>query len=102
MRAYKTIRALRAGEVVELEGCLWRMRPGAIEKDDWYIAERNTGPQLLTALSFSVYHGRTVEPRVTSVPTSEGASWVNPFETAYPYDTHECVRVEEVHEIAAE
>lgn len=86
-------RALLSGQTVELEGCRFVRREGPIEAGDWYIAQRNAGPWLLTAKSFSRYLG---DGRSEDVPTSEGSSWINPMESAYPYDTHECVRVREV------
>jgi hypothetical protein len=92
MRTYATIGALRAGETVELEGVLFRQRDGAIEPGDFYVAERNTPAQLLTAREFVIWNGPDLP--VSETPTSEGSSWVQPVERAYPYDTGECVRVE--------
>lgn len=82
MRAYKTIRALRRGETVTLEGETFRMSVGAngeeedIQPGDFYIAERNTGPRLLTC-------AKNVDPR----------GWIQAVENAYPFDTGECVKV---------
>ncbi len=84
------LKALRAGETVELEGAHFVKADGPIEPGDWYIAERNTGPKLLTAASFTRWNGRGDSD---DLPNSEGSSWINPVEPAYPYDTHECVKV---------
>lgn len=78
-RPYRTLCALRNGEVVEIEGVRFRMKSGEIEVGDFYIAERNTGPHLLTAKVIN----RELECIV-------------PIEDAYPYDLWECVRVQEV------
>lgn len=79
MREYKTVRALLRGEVVELEGFKFRRVEGEIGPGDMYIAERNTGPQLLWC-SF----------------IEKGA--IFPTTIDYPYDIGECVKVEEVEE----
>jgi hypothetical protein len=84
MRDYPTIRALRRGEVVDLEGLRFRMdvddhgveRP--VQAGDLYIAERNTGPKLLTA------------DRI-----NEELHCVHPTTLDYPFDTIECVKVVE-------
>jgi hypothetical protein len=46
-----------------------------IQPGDLYLAERNTGPQLLTC--------KYVHPR----------NWIVPIENAYSYDTWECVKI---------
>lgn len=79
MREYAALRALRNGEILEIEGVQFRMIPGDIEVGDWYIAERNVGPKLLTA--------RKIEM------SGEYPNWIVPIEMAYCYDWHECVRV---------
>lgn len=91
MREYNTIRALRQGQVIDLEGLRLRMdvdekgdeKP--IQDGDLYIAERNTGPQLLTA-------------RKVVLP-GEGergsGNFIIATTTAYPYDIPECVKVVE-------
>lgn len=90
--SHDTIRALRAGHEVELEGVAFAAADGPICAGDWYIAERNTGPKLLTAHSFIRYLGQgESEP----VANSEHSSWILSEEKAYPYDTHECVKVRE-------
>lgn len=89
MREYKTIRALRQGQVIDLEGLRFRMavdengqeRP--VEAGDLYIAERNTGPQLLTAL------------KVMNEESLAGG-FIIPTTHHYPYDVSECVKVVEV------
>ena len=77
MREYATIRALRNGEVIDLDGLRLRQRPGEIGAGDLYVAERNTGPDLLTCARVA----------------SEG--FVIATTVAYPYDLGECVLVEE-------
>ena len=69
-------KALRAGEIVEIEGLKFRMIPGDLQPGDTYIAERNTGPKLLTV--------KTVNPR----------GWIQSQESAYSFDTWECVKIE--------
>lgn len=80
MREYRTLKALRAGETVEVEGFLLRMATGGeVSVGDFYVAERNTGPKFLIA--------NKVHP--------EG--WVEPESpVAYSYDLWECCRVEVV------
>lgn len=90
--SHETIKALRSGETIELEGVAFVADDGPIRKGDWYIAERNTGPKLLTAHSFVRYLGAG---GTEEVPTSEGSSWIINEEKEYPYDTHECVKVRE-------
>ena len=48
-REYRTISALASGEVVILDGISLKMDDGEIKSGDLYVAERNTGPKLLTA-----------------------------------------------------
>lgn len=48
-----------------------------IEPGDTYLAERNVGVKLLTCKENNRKDG-----------------WIVPVEPAYPYDTHECVRIE--------
>jgi len=48
-----------------------------IEPGDTYIAERNSGLKLLTCRD-----------------RNDEGGWINPVEIAYPYDTHECIRIE--------
>ena len=79
MREYKTLRALRSGEVVDLAGLRFKMIPGKLEPGDLYIAERNTGPQLLTVKKVADYD-------YIVFPTCNG----------YAFDLSECVKVEEV------
>lgn len=86
MRPYHTLSKLDSGAVVYVDGVHCQMatievdgqqRRAPLQPDDRYVAERNTGPQLLT---------------VESVNDEEG--WVNPVEPAYPYDTDECIKVD--------
>jgi hypothetical protein len=88
MREYKAIRALRAGQVLDLEGLRFRMAVDEqgvekpIQAGDLYIAERNTGPQLLTAL-------KVVQEQ------SLCGGYIIPTTSNYPYDLPECVKVVE-------
>jgi len=76
-REYKTLRALRYGEIVDIEGIKLRMAEGEIAPGDLYVAERNTGPKLLTAkvINFNI---------------------IIPTDGEYPYSINECVKVKEV------
>lgn len=90
------LKALRDGETVEVEGCLFVIdgdgRPRS--QGDWYIGQRNVGPQLLTVKSFSFYRGSQDETvRVDTFDGDEWPSWINPQETAYAYNYGECVKV---------
>lgn len=92
MREYNTIRALRRGEVVDLSGIKFKMdvdengEEREIREGDLYIAERNTGPKLLTAAKV--------------VKSGEGphgsGGWILPTSMDYPYDIPECVKIVEV------
>lgn len=92
MREYRTIRALRRGEVVDLGGIKFKMdvdengKEKEIRKGDLYIAERNTGPKLLEA-------AEVVGPG--EGPNGYGG-WINPTSNDYNFDTWECVKVVEV------
>jgi len=70
---------LREGQTIEVEGVTFRKIDGDIEVGDWYIAERNVGPKLLTARKI--------------VMSGDFPSFIVPEEMAYCYDWHECVRV---------
>ena len=77
VREYATLQVLRRGEVVDIgAGILVKMREGEIEPRDLYVAERNTGPKLLTA--------RVVD---------QERGWIHATDLfAYSFDLHECVR----------
>ena len=83
MRDYRTIRALRRGEVVDLGGIKFKMDvdengdEGEIREGDLYIAERNTGPHLLTA--------KVIDQR----------GWIYPTCNGYAFNWGECVKVVE-------
>lgn len=80
MREYRTINALRRGEVIDLDGIKLKIDEEEIKPGDLYVAERNTGPKLLTA-------------RV--VDTDAGC--IHPVDSpVYSFDLHECVKVREV------
>lgn len=80
MRQYATIKALRMGEVVDLGGIRVKMDEGEIKPGDLYVAERNTGPHLLTA--------REV------VRTEHGhIDYIHPTTLSYSFDGSECVKV---------
>lgn len=75
---HETLRKLREGEVVDLEGLLFVMDgDGAVAAGDTYIGARNT---------VDIYTCR-------SVNAEQG--WVNPVGTGYPFDTSECIKVRE-------
>ena len=76
MRKYPTLKRLRAGETIEIEGALVRMASGDLAPGDMYIAERNSGPHL--AFVKSIHED----------------GWVIPNSNIYPFDLHECVKVE--------
>lgn len=89
MGDYRTIRALREGKTIELEGLRFIMardekgEEAEIQPGDLYIAERNTGPKLLIAKEI-------VQPEDGSL------AYVIAAEIAYPYDLRECVKIAEV------
>lgn len=79
-REYKTLRALRRGEVVTIDGQQYKMTEGKptgidLEPGDLYFAERNTQ---------QIFHVQSVN--------MEG-QWVNPVEMGYPFDLGECVGI---------
>jgi len=71
-------RKLLRGETVDFEGIRLEMDEGPISSGDLYVAERNTGPKLLTALRIS-----------------EELGCVFPTTPDYPYNIWECVKVKE-------
>lgn len=75
---YRTLNALRRGEVVNIAGISLRMDDGEIKPGDLYVAERNICPELLTAKKVDLEIG-----------------CVFPTCNAYAYDLHECVKVRE-------
>lgn len=77
-REYFTLKVLRAGGVVDLGGILFEMDEGEIQPGDLYVAERNTGPHLLTARVVSKEHG-----------------CIHPTCNTYSFDIGECVKVRE-------
>lgn len=77
LRPYKTLTALENGEVVDLGGgLLVKKAEGELQPDDLYVAERNTGPHLLTCRE-----------------VNEELGCVYATTSAYPFDTNECVKV---------
>jgi hypothetical protein len=89
--------ALRDGATVEVEGVLFVIAgDGRVrDKGDWYVAQRNGGPKLLTARSFSFYKQGADGETVTreNLSDDEFPSWINPVEPAYAFDYPECVKV---------
>ena len=79
---YATLKKLRAGEVIELNGLRLKMDEGKLEEGDLYVAERNTEPQLLTVKE--IVHPENL---VLNAP------WVVPTTFAYSYDLGESVKV---------
>lgn len=82
MREYATLKALRRGEVIDLEGIRLRMDEGEIKPGDLYIAERNTGPKLLTC-------------KEIREDCERWQGWIVPTTLDYSYDFYECVKVRE-------
>lgn len=70
------VKELREGKTVCFEGARIKQAPGDIEVGDWYVAERITGPKLLTA--------HQIHPD----------GYIVPRESAYPFNISECVKVE--------
>ena len=77
MRNLKTLQDLRTGKTVNFDGI--KMVSGEIEPGDLYVAERNTGPKLLTAEKIRKDKGYIVP---VDFP-------------AYSFDICECVKIEE-------
>ncbi len=81
---HETLRQLRQGKVVDLDGLLFVMDgDGEVAAGDTYIGARNT---------VDVYTCK-------SVNTEDG--WVNPEGNGYPFDTPECIKVREADEGAS-
>lgn len=79
MREYLTLQALRRGEIIDIDGIKLKMDAGEITPGDLYVAERNTGPKLLTACEVSAE-----------------MNCIHPVDfPAYSFDLHECVKVAE-------
>ena len=85
MRTYFTLKALDAGKTVTIDKKKYRLIPGDIQIGDLYIAERNTGPHVLTAkkISYSEFPNNVRAP-----------NFIVPNEWEYPFDWIECRRVE--------
>ncbi|TSC83352.1 MAG: hypothetical protein G01um101419_35 [Parcubacteria group bacterium Gr01-1014_19] len=81
-REYKTITALRRGEVVDVGGISLKMAEGEIQVGDLYVAERNTGPKILTA-------------REVIREENPCGGTVFPTTSDYCFDFWECVKVQE-------
>jgi len=67
-------KAITSGEI---EGVPFNVLDGDILPGDTYIAERNSGLKLLTCRENNHEQG-----------------WIVPVESAYVYDTVECIRIE--------
>ena len=85
-RPYPTLRALRRGETIDFEGVPLVTDEGELLVGDTYIAERNTGPHLLTVQRFVM-----VPPKYGEI-----VDFVIPKESAYCFDGQECVKVKMV------
>ena len=81
MREYFTINALRRGEIVDLGGILVKKDEGEIKPGDIYVAERNTGPKLLTARE------------VVMAGCGCCISYIHPTTADYSFDGFESVKV---------
>ena len=90
---YSGIRSrLRDGQIVELEGVKLKMIPGketgaTLEPGDTYLAERNSGPKLLTV-------NYIVDEDYAHRWGLKFSGWVVPTGLSYSFDFHECVGVE--------
>lgn len=78
----KTLEKLKNGEVVDLNGIKVVQDEGPLKPGDVYVAERNTGPKLLTVRSINYKYG-------TVIPTTPD----------YCYNLWECVKVKEAEPI---
>ena len=87
-REYKSLTILYDGNVLYLDGLRLVKDEGEIKVGDLYIAERNTGPKLLTAKEIVPFNS----------PDHSGyGGWIIPTNhLEYSYDLHECVKVKEV------
>ncbi len=75
---HETLRQLRNGRVVSLDGLLLVMvGDGEVAAGDMYVGARNT---------VDIYTCKSVD-------TQRG--WVNPEGVGYPFDTYECIKVRE-------
>ena len=63
-------------KIVDFNGIRFVVSDDKIQARDLYLAERNTGPQLLTCQF-----------------VNEEDGWIAPMEAAYLYDTCECIKV---------
>ena len=81
-REYPTLRALRRGEVIDLEGLPLKMAEGELREGDLCVAERNTGPKFLTVKKIFYPEGLLFN-KPFIIPTS----------CDYAYDLDECVKV---------
>ena len=81
MSEYPTLRKLRAGEIIDIEGIKLKMVDGEIEAGDLYVAERNMPPQLLTARE------------IVMAACGCCISYIHSTCTAYSFDGGECVKV---------
>ena len=74
---------LRSNRFCIFEGVRLEAEDGPLRIGDTYLAERNSGPKLLTVKQV---HGHW--DGLYLVPT-----YVESVENEYPYDYHECVKV---------
>lgn len=61
---------------IRYDGITFVVTDSPIEPGDDYLAERNTGPQLMVCKSVNLIDG-----------------WIVPEGVGYPYDLNECVKV---------
>lgn len=64
------------GYIIEVEGIKLEVENEPPKEGEMYVAQRNTGPHLLTAKKVDMKN-----------------RWVVPVEKAYVFDLHECKRV---------
>lgn len=68
---------LKNGKDILFEDVVLVPKTGPLSKGDSYVAERNTGPKLLTVRALS-----------------DDKTYVIPVEQEYCYDTWECIKVD--------
>jgi hypothetical protein len=91
----ETLKKLRDGGVVDLCGIFFEMDEGPIQEGDLYIAERNTGPQLLTAKKVVMCECAGCETSCLDSCYTNLPDYIIPTCAAYPYCYEECVKVKE-------
>jgi len=81
---HTTIKMLREGQTIDFEGVSLVMEEGELCVGDTYIAERSTGPHLLTVKKLVM-----MDPQYRD----NVIDFVVSVENAYFFNAHECVKV---------